>query len=349
MSRHTVARAPLALVAAVVTLLALAVPAFAQTTTTRLSGETPVDQAVAWSQASFADGSAPDVILARDDDFADALGSGAVQGLLEAPLLLSDTLLLSPQTAAEIARLGADKVIILGGEEAIAPTVETALTALGLDTERIAGPTRLETAVAIVNRFFPNTTDVVLARAFGTQTDSTQAFADSLTVAPFSAASNIPSLLTSTDTLDDPTAQALTALPIQRVLVVGGTDAVSENVASAAATAIDDGDSGTDETVTRIEGSNRFATAVALNAELRYSSGADAPRIILSEGQNDTSWASGFPAGAQAGNGAAIVLSNGTELPPETLTFLDGAGRPLICGPGVEQAACDAAEAAINS
>lgn len=340
----------MALGAAVVMLLALAVPALAQDGTTRLEGgPTPASRAVAWSQASFAPGSAPDVIIARDDEFADALSSGAVQGLLDAPLLLTNSTVLSPETGAEIARLGATNAFILGGEEAVAETVVVTIEALGLSTERIAGPTRLETAVAIANRFFPNATEVVLTRAFGTQDDPTQAFADSLTVGPFSAAANIPVLLSSSDSLDEPTATALAALPVQRVTVVGGTAAVSDAVADAAAAAIDDGDDETDESVDRVAGDNRFATAVALNAELFYETGDQAPRIILVDGQSSDAWTAGFPAGAQAGNGAATVLANGADLPPETLAYLTGAGVPLICGPAVDQSACDAATNAVNS
>jgi putative cell wall-binding protein len=350
MTRHTVVRAPIALAAAVVLLLTLALPASAQAPVTRLeSGPSTSDQSIAWSQASFADDSAPTVIIARDDDFADALGSGAVQGALQAPLLLTETNILLPAVAAEITRLGAEQAVILGGEDAISQTVILALEALGLETEVVAGETRLETAIAIVNRFFPTTTEVVLARAFGTEADQTQAFADSLTVAPFSAASNIPVLLTDSDELSAVTADALADLPVQRVLIVGGTDAVSTTVETAAEAAIDSGEAGVTTTVDRVAGLTRFDTAVLLNSELFYTDASTAPRIILSEGQDNDAWASGFPAGAQAGNGAATVLSNGEVLPPETLEYITGANVPLICGPGVSVAACDAAVDAINS
>ncbi|MEE8601817.1 cell wall-binding repeat-containing protein [Euzebya tangerina] len=353
MSRHKVARAPIALFAAVVMLLALALPASAQDTTRLEGGETPVSSAIAWSQLSFTDGSAPTVIIARDDEFADALGSGAVQGLLQAPLLLTATDALSPETAAEITRLGSSSAIVLGGVDAVGPVVITELEALGLETERIGGPTRIETAVLIVERFFPSTTDVILARAFGTETDPTQAFADSLVTGPFGAATNTPSLLTATDSLDGPTAAALGELPIQRVQIVGGTDAVSEGVADEVEAAlsvpdVDGADQQPGTSVTRIDGPNRWATAVQMSIALGNATAADASRILLFEAQSDTSWTSGFPAGVQTGNGAAVLLANGDSLTPETTEYVTGAARPLICGPGVSQAACDAAEAAIN-
>lgn len=344
-------RVAIAVVAAVASVLALSIPASAQDVIRVEGGQTVVDRAVGWSTLSFADGSAPDVLLARDDEFADSLAAGAVQGALDAPLLMTDTDELSDATAAEIERLGAETVYVLGGTEAVSEAVVDAVEALDAveGTERIAGATRIETAVAIADRFFPNATEVFLARAFG-DTDPTQAFADSLGLAPASAATNLPILLTATDALSGPTADALAGSAVQRIVVVGGTDAVSEAAASDAEAAIAPDGTGADaprSDVVRITGDNRFSTAVALNGEQGYATGADAPRIILTEGQATDAWTSGFPAGSQASSGAATVLSNGDDLPPETVDFLSGATVPLLCGPGVSDIACDAAAEAI--
>ena len=81
---------------------------------------------------------------------------------------------------------------------------------------------------------------------------------------------------------------------------------------------------------------------------LGYSSAADASRVLLVEGYADDAWASGFASAVQAGNGAALVLSNGDDISDATVDFLSGAGVPLICGPGTTQSACDAAFAALN-
>lgn len=345
MSRFTVA-----LVAAVSMLFALAAPALAQDDAPAPipSGPTTVDRAVAWSQATFADGSAPDVILARDDTFPDSLGAGMAQAVLEAPLLLTNTTVLSPQTAAEMARLGAQRVLVLGGEEAVAPTVVTALEALGLQTERIAGATRAETAVAIIQRFQPDATTVVLARANAPADNPTAAFADSIVTAALSAVGNVPVLLTNNDELLPETEAALAALPIEDVIVAGGESAIGSDVLDQVAATIDDGNDATEETVTRLDGPTRDTTAIRMQEFLGYSSAADAGRVILVEGFSDDAWASGFAAAAQAGNDAALVLANGEEISQATADFLSGAGVPLICGPGTSPAACDAAFAALN-
>lgn len=358
MSRHpkgggiAVPAAPawFALGVVVAVLLALAPPAFAQDGPSPIiSGPTTADAAVAWSQATFAAGSAPDVIIARDDTFPDALGAGAVQARLQAPLLLTNTTLLSPQTAAEIARLGAENAIILGGEAAVAPSVETALQALGLTTERVAGATRAQTAAAIVARFYPTTTEVVVARANAPEDNPTAAFADTVSLAGYSSVAGVPVLLTNDDVLLDETAAALASLPLERVVIAGGTAAISDDVAGQIAATIDDGNDATAESVDRIAGPSRSSTAIGLAGDLGYADASDAPRIILTSGEAGDAWAAGFASAVQAGNGAVTVLALESGIAPETAEYLDGAGVPLICGPGVTAEACDAAFEAISS
>lgn len=352
MSRQPVALTRFALVAAVAMLFALAGPAFAQDAPSPiLSGPTTVDRAVAWSQATFADGSAPTVIIARNDDFPDALGAGALQAQLQAPLLLTDTNLLSPQTAAEITRLGAQRVIILGGEAAVSPVVVTSLEALPTveETTRVGGTTRAETAAAITATFFPNATEVVVARADAPADNPTAAFADTITLAGYSSVAAVPVLLTNVDTLLPETAAALGSLPLERVVIAGGESAISASTATAIAGAIDDGDSETGESVDRLSGPTRDTTVIAFMQDLGYATAGDAPRVILLEAFEGDSWAAGFASAVQAGNGAALVLANGDGISDATAEYLDGAGVPLLCGPGTTQAACDAAFAAINS
>ncbi len=348
--RRPAAPARIALGVVVAVLLALAGPASAQDAPSPiLSGPTTADAAVAWSQATFATGSAPTVLIARDDTFPDALGAGAVQARLQAPLLLTDTNLLNPITAAEIARLGAQEAIILGGEQAVAPSVEQALQALGLDTDRVAGATRAETAAAIVARFYPDTTEVVVARANAPVDNPTAAFADTVSLAGYSSVAGVPVLLTNDDVLLDETAAALADLPLERVVIAGGTAAISDTVADAITAAVDDGDDATTEQVVRVSGASRSETSIALARDLGYATAADAPRVILVQGEADDAWAAGFASAVQAGNGAATVLALESGIAPETAEFLAGAGVPLLCGPGVSVAACDAAFEAMQS
>lgn len=350
-SRRGVRRAAVALGAALIVMpLGTAQAQSSDVTRVEPSADTTTAFAVAWSEATFADGSAPVALLARDDDFSDSLASGVAQGVLQAPLLLTNSEVLSPDTAAELQRLGTDLVIILGGEDAVGPLVETELELLGFDIDRIGGATRLETAIMMAERFLPEATAAIVARARADEgEDPTRAFADSLAVNAYSVQTMIPVLLTDTDALSDSTADYLDASAIEEVVVAGGTAAVSD-AAFADIEATDVSTKGPEAAmdVRRAGGDQRFRTAIAISNDLGYESAADAPRVIMVEGQDDNAWASGLPAGVQAGNGAAFVLSNGELVLDDTLDYLAGGGVPLVCGPGVEEAACDAAAAALG-
>ena len=320
----------LALVAAalmVVAMIPLArtSPAEAQTTSVTLEADDNVGAAVAWSEQTFPDG-APEVLLTRQDAFPDALASGGAQGVLGAPLLMTDREQLSEETDAELQRLGAERVTILGGENAVSAEVEAALVADGYAVDRLRGPTRIETAIDIAGTVLPEADTVILARARGAAdgSDETQGFADSLAAGGWAAAEGWPVLLTETNELSDPTEDYLESAQVERVIVVGGQGAVNETVVLELRAAGYD--------VERVAGpagtGNRASTAVAIAEARGYANANEAPGVILIEGYIEDAYASGFPAAAYSGlNDAPIVLANGDELPPETEEWL-GSGDP---------------------
>lgn len=312
-------------------------------TTTQLEAADNVGAALAWSQLTLVDGTADEVLLARDNLFADSLASGSAQGRNNAPLLLTGETSVDPRVVAELERLGAETVFILGGNDALAGPVETELDALGYETERVFGPTRIETAVAVTDAFFPTTTRAIIARAYAGG-EPTQAFADSMATGAYSAGTNLPVLYTQTEVLTRSTREYLESSLIDEVGVAGGAEAVSDAVvAELEALGIE---------VTRLSGSNRFGTAVAMSADLSFESAGRADRVLLVDSTATDSWASGFAAAAQAaGGGAPLVLSAGDTLPDETRDFLsDADGRvSLVCGPYTSTAACDAASEAVGN
>ena len=117
----------------------------------RFSGPTRFETAVEVSRADFGDGEAAVALLARADTFPDAL-SGIPLAVEEGgPILLTDTGSLHPAVAEELARAlpPGRTVYLLGGEAALGPAVEQAVSDLGYSPVRLAGPDRIETAIAI--------------------------------------------------------------------------------------------------------------------------------------------------------------------------------------------------------
>lgn len=84
--------------------------------------------------------------------WADALAAGNLATRLRAPVLLTDGVTLSPETAQAIDRLGVARATIVGGTGAISSDVEADLEALGLQVDRLRGANRYSTGLAIVDR-----------------------------------------------------------------------------------------------------------------------------------------------------------------------------------------------------
>ncbi|HEX2029741.1 MAG TPA: cell wall-binding repeat-containing protein [Nitriliruptorales bacterium] len=119
--------------------------------TVRLAGPDRIGTAVAVSRDDFADGTVRAALLARADDFADALTGTPLAVAVDGPVLLTPTDQLHPTTTAELQRiLRPDAVVyLLGGGAALSDTVEQAVRELGYTTRRVFGPTRIETAIAV--------------------------------------------------------------------------------------------------------------------------------------------------------------------------------------------------------
>ena len=185
----------------------------------RISGSNRYDTAVAVSQAGWH--SADVVVLARGDSYADALAGVPLAYALDAPILLTRNTL-PQETRNEIVRLGAKKVVILGGEGAVSSTVENILRQMGLDIERFSGSDRYDTAAKIARglaKISPVDKAVV---AYGHD------FPDAMAAASYAAAAGHPILLVNSSSLPGPTADAINELNIKATIVAGGPGVISD-------------------------------------------------------------------------------------------------------------------------
>ncbi|HWH32672.1 MAG TPA: cell wall-binding repeat-containing protein [Egibacteraceae bacterium] len=335
-----------ALAALLAALLLVAVePAAAShyTNTTELSGTTNTAVAASWSKATFPT-SASEVLLGRDDLFADSLASGGMQG--SRPLLLTSSQTLSSEADAELNRLKPSVVNIMGGPSAVSTAVEDDLKSEGYTVRRFSGPTRIETAIDIARRALPAATSAIVAAAFEPpNTDPTRAFADSIAAGGWAADRNMPVLLTESQRLSTSTKNYLRGAQIRTVFVVGGSSAINDAVITELQQI--------GMTVERVSGPTRFDTAVEIAKERGYSDASKASATILTEGQASDAWAAGFTAAAySAANDAPIVLANGSSVPAPTGTWLAPSGKAaateLTCAPKVNRDACDTASEAMG-
>ncbi|WP_108668447.1 cell wall-binding repeat-containing protein [Euzebya rosea] len=208
----------------------------------RLSGDSRVETAVAASRDAFGMLGAGAVVLGRADVAADALAGTALAADRTAPVLLTGGDSLHPATEAEIQRVlpPGGTVYLLGGTAAIGEAVASSLTADGYQVVRLAGESRIETAIAVADAVTDAPDTVLLADGAG--------FTDALVAGPAADAAGGVVVLTD-GTRSHPAvdaylaehgdaevvtvgATATTAYPGRRA--VGGQDPVQTAVAVAA-------------------------------------------------------------------------------------------------------------------
>ncbi|GAC1477105.1 MAG: hypothetical protein NVS1B12_11750 [Acidimicrobiales bacterium] len=172
-------------------------------------------------------------------------------------------------------------------------------------TVRLSGADRLGTAIAISNDLYPRAGSagaVVLSRADG--------FADALAGTPLAAAKHAPLLLTPAGApLDAGVATEINRVlaPGATVYILGGTSAIASTV---------DAQLSPTFRVVRLAGTDRFATAVAI-ADTGLANPATQ---LLATGRDFPDALSG--GAAAASTGGAVLLTDGSVLPPATANYL---------------------------
>lgn len=270
----------------------------------RLAGTDRIGTSVAISKAEFMAHGATNVILTAAFTFPDAMSAGPLGKLLAAPVLLTSSAALDASTLTEIERVlptptttmgtttntcsgaPAHAVYIIGGDLAIAASVDTQLNAAGFNVVRIAGADRFGTSVAVAKcEGSPST--VFLATG--------NIFADALSAGPAAALKGGSVLLTYGTVMPTSVATYLAGLTSPTVYAVGQAAHVA------------------DPSATAIIGSDRFATAALVASQFFPS-----PTVVgIATGSN---FPDALAGGAFMGDiGGPILLTN-----PLSLQSADG-------------------------
>jgi putative cell wall-binding protein len=265
-----------------------------------IAGKDRYETALKVSKKHFKE--AETVVLATGDDYPDALVGSVLAAVKGGPLLLTRSGRLNEEVAAEIKRLGAKNVILLGGSKALSPDIEKALSSIGLATKRLAGDSRFGTAEAIAKEIIANLPEGALNEVALTNGHN---FADAVAISEMAARSGAPILLTRPDSLPSETERVLIEHQIQleRLTVAGGNLAVAQSVevrAAAAAKAVS----------TRLSGPTRYATSIEVAKESVKRQDGNMVVMYVATG-NAFPDALGTGAAAATVEGGALILVNG--------------------------------------
>ena len=276
-------------------------------TTDRIAGSDRHATAAAIAREAFSEG-ATSAVLARSDQFPDALAGSFLAGSVSGPVLLTAGDRLSTAAASALDARGVETVHVLGGTGAISSAVTSELVAEGYTVRRVAGASRYETAARIARAGTVGQLDGTPTALLAGGAD----FPDALAAGPVAFAAGLPILLTPADALAPEAAAAIEDLGIGHVVVLGGTAAVSD--------AVLDGISAAGATSERIAGSNRFETAAAIADFAVERLGWAGAAVGLARGDAFPDGLAGGPHGGLAE--APMLLTEPDALSAETSQWL---------------------------
>jgi putative cell wall-binding protein len=264
------------------------------------------------------------VYVASGLDFPDALAAGPAAALGGGAVLLVWPDAVPAAAAQQLERIGPARIRVVGGPSVVDDTVLAALGAYGADVARLSGPTRYDTALAVVEDAFADPVETIFVATGRT-------FPDALAGSAAAARLGAPVVLVPGDALPDEAlatriADLVGRLAPTTIRVLGGPSAVGEDTAAWLASL--------GPTVERLAGVDRYETAAAISAAVY---GSTEPRVHLATGLDFPDALAGGPLGGP------LLLVKGTAIPaavaaeverlePARLVVLGG---PTVVGDGI--------------
>ncbi len=260
----------------------------------RLSGNSRYETAIDISSEGW--DKADTVIIASGENYPDALAGTVLAKAYNAPILLTKKASLDAKVLAEIQRLGAKNVIILGGTAAVSQGVENNLSKC-FSVSRIGGANRNDTAALVALKVTSKSDAAFLV--------SNKTYADALSAGSAAALMGAPILYVNPDgTIPAETADALKQLGCTKAYIIGGNAAVDASAESKLKALNIDSE--------RVYGNDRYLTSVAVYNKFEHLFTSDDAAIATGKD---------FP---DALSGVALAAKNGMPV------FLVGDSAPSI-------------------
>ena len=249
------------------------------TTLVRIAGTDSIDTAIQQAAIGWPQG-APSVVLARSDDYPDALAGVPLAAQLGAPILITPPTGLDSRVQTTIKTLNPAKIYLLGGTGALSTKVSSDLDSIGWDSTkqiRLGGSDRYATAAIVAQNMTGGLQSPSVAIATG------ENFPDALSIASIAGQLKMPVLLTEEAQVPQETLNALQALKPSQVYLIGGKGVISQSVAQEVTLTLNLPES----SVTRLSGASRYDTMAAVgNAfdsdiqSLCFATGEDFPNAL---------------------------------------------------------------------
>jgi len=299
-----------------------------------VAGGDPVGLSVALSQTAyigggeglmrsgFASRNGTKVVIVNQDNVAAALAGGVLARANVGSVLLSPPGGLPASVKAEVLRLAPAGAYIIGDTGQLSAQVEMDLEDAGVpQISRISGTSDARLAANIAAAFDRRTLAETANPAFDAAVIANPASPDAVAAAGLAAARRLPILYVNAGSVPAATSAALSSMNINRTLVVGGTDDVSDGVMASLP-----------GTATRLGGANQYETSRAVAAE---SAARGLPSNVVYVASGDRPIDAALTGAAVGRTTGIMVLSPGSATAPAAAADLSGIDRYVVVKPSV--------------
>lgn len=271
----------------------------------RVAGVDAYETSAKLSRSTFSAG-VPVAYITTGERYTDAIAAAPAAARRSAPVLLTRARSLPSSVATELTRLKPAEIIVVGGPIAVNDSVVTSLRryATSGKVSRLAGPDRHTTSALVSEHSYP-------AGAKTAFIVSGSSWVTTLSVPPAARKLDAPLLTTAQAELHPSVVAELTRLAPSRIIVVGGTPTVSDDVIRQARATVPGA------RVERWGGRDRFYTAVNISRKAGLGSTS---RVYVTTGENFPDAISVTPVAAL--RGAPVLLSARSYAPAVTLAEL---------------------------
>ncbi|MBN9154220.1 MAG: cell wall-binding repeat-containing protein [Microbacterium sp.] len=211
-----------------------------------------------------------------------------------------------------------DDIVLTGAT--VTPLNTVTLHPHTFDVGRVAGADRFGTAVEVSQSIYPSGSPDVVYLANGMN------YPDALAAGPAAIKHGGVLLTTGATSLPAATAAELTRLAPARIVVAGGTGAVSDAVLAAAKKAAQKGNAGV--VVTRLGGASRYETGEKIVRDA-FTAGGQSVAIVAT-GRNYPDALAAGPAAGYMGGPVILTDGNSSTLPAATKKLLTDLGVTLV-------------------
>ncbi|WP_300409206.1 lamin tail domain-containing protein [Lagierella sp.] len=163
-------------------------------------------------------GNQNEVVLTSGVELVDALTGNNIAGKRDIPILLTQKDRLNSKTSEALNMWNIKTSIIVGGRSSVGEGVKDDLEGLGIDTLRLFGKDRYETAIKVADYSYPNSKEIFLAS--GTN------YIDALVGGAVTKRANSPLLLVKYDELPASLKDYLNSNEVDKITLLGGSSSI---------------------------------------------------------------------------------------------------------------------------